>query len=129
MKAELKIKKFIRNHFVQNFDRQTCIFVSFFIFIHNFKFYRNNYRTLMKIYVIVAVLTFKKNLVELMCFYFIFGFHDNNFADVITALKSLIFLNENTKCLINEQKIFMCVFILTYIENMSQQEKISEFKS
>ena len=57
LKAKLKIKKFIRNHFVKNFDRQACIFVSLLIFIDNFKFYRNSYRTLIKIYVIVAVLT------------------------------------------------------------------------
>ena len=97
LRAELKIKKFIRNHFVKNFDRQECIFVSLLIFIDDFEFYRNSYRTLMKIYVIVTALIFKKRIRRINVFFFTFEFHDNNFADVIDALKSLISLNEILK--------------------------------
>ena len=129
LRAELKIKKFTRDHFVKNFDRQTCIFVSLLIFIDDFELYRNSYRTLMRIYVIVAALTFKERARRVNVFSLTFESHDSNFVDVIDALKSLISLNEDTKVLIHEQKTLMCVFILTYIEDMSQQQENSEFKS
>lgn len=60
LKTELKIKKFKRFHFVQNFDNQNrkCISMSFLTFIDDFKFYRKNYRIFMKIYIIIIVLRF-----------------------------------------------------------------------
>lgn len=64
-----------------------------------------------------------------MFFLIILESHESNFSDVIKALKYFVSLNENMKLIINEQKIFVCVFLLTYIDNISQQQKNSEFKN
>ena len=135
LKAELKIKEFKRNHFVQNFDCEftmkqfRCISISFFIFIDDFELYRNNYRIFMKVYIIVAALIFKKRTRRINVFSFILESHDSNFADVIKVIRFFVLLNENIKVLINEQKIFFCIFILIYIDDMSQQQKNFDFKS
>ena len=128
LKIELKIREFTRNHFVQNF-RHSCISISLFIFIDDFDLYRNNYRSLMNMYVIVTALIFKKRTRRANVFSLIFEFHESNFSDVIEALKFFISLNEDMKLMINEQKTFVCVFTLTYIDDMSQQQKNSEFKN
>ena len=44
-------------------------------------------------------------------------------------MKFSISLKKDIKLMINEQKTFVCVFTLIYIDNMSQQEKNSKFKS
>ena len=128
LKIELKIREFTRNHFVQNF-RHSCISISLFIFIDDFDLYRNSYRSFMNMYVIVTALIFKERARRTNVFSFIFESHENNFSNVREALKSFISLDENMKLMINEQKTFVCVFTLTYIDDMSQQQKNSEFKS
>lgn len=70
LRVELKFKKFTRSHFIINFI-QKCISVSLLIFIDDFGFYRNSYRTLMKIYVIVIVFIFKKRIRRTNVFFFV----------------------------------------------------------
>lgn len=136
LRAELKIREFKRSHFVNNFDNRSisrnqsrCISMSLLIFIDDFELYRNSYRNLIKIYVIVTALIFKERARRTNVFFFIFESHDSNFADVIEIMKSFVLLNEDIKVFINKQKTFLCVFTLVYIDDMSQQQKNSDFKS
>lgn len=74
LKTKLKFKKFTHAHFVINFVFQKCISNFIFIFINDFEFYRNNYRILMKIYIIVTIFTFKKGIRKINVFFLRFNF-------------------------------------------------------
>lgn len=129
LKIELKIKKFKRIHFLQNFDKQKCISVSLVTFIDKFKLYRNNYRIFMNVYIIIIVLSFQKQTRRANIFFFIFEPHNNNFFDVVKTLQFFIFLNKKIIFIINDENIFVCIFILLYINDMFQQQNNFEFKN
>lgn len=59
-------------------------------------------------------------------FFFSFNFHDNNFLNVIEVLTHLIPLDQNELLTINDEDVFVCVFTLLYINDMSQQQKNAE---
>ena len=127
LRTKLKFKTFTRFYFVKkNFFFSKCISMSLFIFIDDFELYRNSYRILMKMYVIVIVFIFKKRNRKINVFFLILELHDSNFSDVIKVLIYLMFLNQNELLIINNEKIFVCVFILIYFDDMSQQQKNAE---
>lgn len=77
-------------------------------------------------YVIVTAFTFKKRNRRIYVFSLIFEFHDNNFSNAIKIFTHLIFLNQNNFLIINNEEIFICVFMLIYFGDMPQQQKNAE---
>ena len=62
IRAELELAEFTRQHFVKNFDQSECpvISVPLLTFIDGFGLYRNMYRSLMGVYLIIAAFTFQE---------------------------------------------------------------------
>ena len=83
----------------------------------------------MKIYIIIAIFIFRERARKVNVFLIIFDFHDNNFFDVIKVLQHFENFDENINILINDEKIFFCVFIHIFINDMLQQQENSDFKS
>lgn len=131
MRTKLKIQKFIKQHFVNKFDifhtNHFVIFLFLFMFINEFDFYRNMYRTLMKFYVNIISFNFRKRTRRINVLFLILNSHDNNFNDVVHALQKFYQLNADKIIQINEIFILICVFIMTFLNDMSQQQKNFEF--
>ena len=62
-------------------------------------------------------------------FLIIFDYHDSNFFDIIKVLQHFEDFDEDINILINDEKIFFCVFIHIFVNDISQQQKNSNFKS
>ena len=58
IRAELELKHFFRQHFIENFDEHSCISVFLLIFIDEFNLYRNMYRSFMSMYFFFAAFEF-----------------------------------------------------------------------
>ena len=89
----------------------------FFLFINEFNFYHNIYKSLMRIYIQIIIFKFYKRIRRINVFSLIFNFHDNNFNNVINSLHNFRFLN---KKLIFELSQFtrICVFTLYFFKNI-----------
>lgn len=106
-----------------------CISVSLLTFIDDFDLYSNMYRTLMSVYLIIAVFTFRERARRFNVLSLTLDSHESNFSDVVDAFSSMKNLDSDISISINDKKIFLCVFILAYLDDMSQQQKNSEFLS
>ena len=78
---------------------------------------------------IIAVFIFREQTRRTNVFSIIFDFHDSNFFDVIKILQHFKNLDEDINISINDEKVFFYVFIHMFINDMSQQQKNSNFKS
>lgn len=59
------------------------------------------YRTLIKIYIIITIFTFRKRVKRSNVLFFTLKFHKNNFNDVINILQILYYLNAKQILIIN----------------------------
>ena len=138
LRVELKLQHFTRAHFITNFDqsvedssseKKRCVSVSLICFIDDFDLYRNRQRSLMRMYMIIAVFTFRERARRVNVLSLTLNSHDSNFANVIVTLQHIEDLDENLTININDEKIFLCVFTHMFVDDMSQQQKNFEFKS
>jgi len=125
----LKLATYTRQHFVQKFDKAFCIFISLLTFIDEFELYSNMYQTLMKLYLIIVFFIFRKCARRVNVLSLTLESHDSNFLDVVDALSFMTELDAELITFIDDKELFLCVFILVYIENMSQQQKNFDFMS
>ena len=93
-------------------------FLSFFFFVDDFEFYRNSYKSLMKIYIQIIVFKFYKCMRRVNVFFLTLDSHDNNFNDIINSLYNLRFLNKKIVFELS-QFIRVCVFTLCFFNDIS----------
>ena len=131
LRVELELRKFTREHFVFNFDNQTssCLSLSLTLFIDEFELYKNSYRSLMRIYLIIAAFFVKKRSRMFNVLPLTLDSHDSNMKDVVTSFQSLFQLNSRTWLKVDEQDRFVCAFALCYLIDMSQQAKNADVKT
>jgi hypothetical protein len=131
LRAELEINEFTRSHFVKNFADKSIrrLSVPLLTFIDGFGLYRNSYRSLIGIYLIMACLTFRERHRRANVLPLTLGPHGNNFPDIVDALQSLYPLDHGVYMEINGQKCFVCVFILCFLGDMPQQQENAGFKT
>lgn len=129
IRVKLKLKKFIRQHFINHFDKSKYFVVLWFllIFIDEFDFYRNMYRSLIDVYFIIAAFFFRERIRRLNVFALILKSHENIFSDVTEILNALSSLNVDEILFVNQKSIFVCAFIFCYFDDMSQQNENSNF--
>ena len=132
-RVELELKYFTRAHFLINFDqfstKRRSFSVSLICFIDGFDLYRNRQRSLMRMYMIIAVFTFRERTRRANVHSLTLKSHDSNFANVIETLQHLEDFDEDISITINDEEIFLCVFTHMFVSDMSQQQKNSKFKS
>src|SRR5271168_1425078 len=131
IRAELELREFGRDQFVNNWDskKNNCISVPLLTFIDGFGLYRNSYRSLMGFYKIPAAFNSCERNRRANVLPLTLGPHGSNFDDVVAALKSLIPLDRGTLLDIKGIPTMMCAFTLCYIGDMPQQQENSGFKT
>jgi hypothetical protein len=82
----------------------------------------------MKIYAILTDMTVRERTKRINVFSIILDSHDAKFLDVVNALQFLTDLNKRMNMTVQRNSINVCVFVLAFTENMSQQNKNSECK-
>ncbi|KAH8744115.1 hypothetical protein F5882DRAFT_313248, partial [Hyaloscypha sp. PMI_1271] len=90
------------------------------IFINGFGVYRNSYRTLIGIYIILARLSTKERSRRANIFLITLRPHGLNFDEVIKALALLRPLDKGINTTINSEDIFLAIFYLCFIRDIIQ---------
>lgn len=129
-RAELEIAEFTRQHFVELFDRgSSVISVPLLTFIDGFGLFRNMYRTLMGVYLIIAAFSFKERARRSNVLPLTLGPHGSNFDDVVGSLQAMYDLDGGILLTINGKETLVCVFTLAYLGDMPQQNENAGFLS
>lgn len=105
-----------------------CYSMSLIIFINDFDLFRNVYRFLMSIYVILASMTLTKRNRKANVFFITLKSHESKLSNVINAI-NLFFAQLNREIFTqieDDETILLCVYILTFINNLSQQSNNKE---
>lgn len=119
IRGELEISEFTRQHLVDNFDKYpTVISVPLLTFIDGFGLFRNMYRTLMGVYLIIAAFTFRERARRSNVLPLTLGPHGSNFADVVNSLQALYHLDAGQILKINNKDTLVCVYTLAYLGDM-----------
>ena len=130
IRAELELSHYTRQHFVEKFDKaSSCLSVPLLTFIDGFGLYRNMYRTLMGMYLIIAAFSFRERARRANVLPLTLGPHGSNFPDVVGSLSAMLELDAGVILLIEGKPTYVCVFTLAYVGDMPQQQENSGFKS
>ena len=135
IRDELEIETFERQYFtmiffhrktnmieiVDQFARE-CVSMSFFMFLNEFELFRNVYRSMMSVYIISTILSYRKRNRRANCLILILRLHEIKLDDVVEAfIETFAKLDKSLLMNIQKEKKIVCVYIKTFIENMSQQ--------
>ena len=127
IKNELKIEYFDRDWFVETFNK-FLLFLFYFLFVNDFEIYKNMYRFLKIFYLIFVNFLYKKRRILINVFIVILNSHDAHFKNVIEIFdKTIRTLNRDQNLNINEKQTTICVFIMIFLKNMSQQTNNANF--
>lgn len=130
IRGELEIAEYTRQHLVDNFDKSPAVIsVPLLTFIDGFGLFRNMYRTLMGVYMIIAAFTFRERARRSNVLPLTLGPHGSNFSDVVNALQALYHLDGGQVLNINGKDTLVCVYTLAFIGDMPQQQENSGFLS
>jgi len=126
---KLELFTFDCQYLIKSFKLNKCLSISLMCFIDVFELYCNMYHFLLDIYMIFASLTTVEWARRSNIFLITLDFHDSEFNDVIKILQEdLTELNKDVEMYINDEKKFVCTFMMTFIDDTSQQQNNSEFK-
>ena len=126
---------------MREFSRQTLVSrffspqvpklsVPLLTFIDGFGLYRNMYRCLMGMYLMIAAFSSRERYRRTNVFPLTLGPHGSNFPDVIEALGGMMQqLDRGLTLSINGLETFVCVFTMAYTGDMPQQQENSGFLS
>ena len=136
-REKFKLFEFTKQHFVNKFDvfRSKHFILSLLLltFIDDFELYRNMYRTLMSFYVNIASFSARKRVKRFNVLSLTFESHESNFSNVVIVLQNFYSFDVDQllkiTCDEKEMNIMIYAFIMTFIENMSQQNVNVEIKS
>ena len=126
--GELELATYGRQHFLDNFKPQKCICLPYLNFIDGFGLYRNMYRTLMGIYIILSSMNVRDRSRRSNVFAIALGPHGASFESIIESLVALRELDEGIAMEINGEWKYVCAFAQAYVGDMPQQTENSGFK-
>jgi hypothetical protein len=132
LRAELELKTYGRQHFVDmdiKYSKLPCRSVPLLTFIDGFGLYRNSYRSLMGMYLIMASLSFQDRTRRANVLPLTLGPHGSNFSDVVDALQLMAELDGGVEMMINGERVQVMVFTHYYIGDMPQQQENAGFKT
>ena len=92
-------------------------FYYIYFFFNNFDFYRNLYKSLIKIYLIFVFFFFSERMRRINVFSIIFESYNNNLNDVLNTLSSLRNIDKGIIFDLS-QSTRVYIFLLCIIENM-----------
>ena len=105
------------------------ISVPFLCFMDAFGLYRNMYRSLLRIYFILAGLTVKERKRQSNIFPLTFGPNGSELKDICDAIRpGISALDCGMSITINGEEQVVCAFIMAWIGDMPQQQDNSGFK-
>ena len=117
-RVKLKFVIHDRAHLI-NFSKFSIIYLFLMIFINVFKLYRNIYRAIISIYVMIIKFNWKKRKKRANVLFLTLNSYINNFFDVIKMFKfNLIILNKSVIVEINNVKYMLYMYIMIFIENI-----------
>ena len=130
-RAELELDYYGRDFFFSHFDAQkgsACLSLPYLLFLDGFGVYRNSYRSLMGVYIMLATLSFSERMRRANVFSITLGPHGSNLDDVLDAL---VALSQFDKGIILElpQPTRVCAFPLCMTGDMPQQQANAGFKT
>ena len=106
---------------VDQFARE-CVSMSFLMFLNEFEFFRNVYRSMMNVYIISATLNYRERNRRANCLILTLKSHEIKLDDVVEILiETLAKLDKSLLMNIQREKKIICVYIKVFIKNMSQQ--------
>lgn len=120
-RGELELAEYGREYLIQSFTSTKAISLPYMCFIDGFGLYRNMYRSLMGIYLILAGMNVYDRTKRANVFPITLGPHGANFEDVIEALQSLQVLDKGVKITVKGEEVFLCAFVLAFLGDMPQQ--------
>ncbi|KAI9748387.1 MAG: hypothetical protein M4579_007241 [Chaenotheca gracillima] len=127
LRAELELDAYGRYHF-EKLSRESCIAVPFLCFIDGFGLYRNMYRSLMGVYLVLASMNNRDRMRRANIFPLTLGPHGSDFEDVIMAIPALRDLDGGMDVKINGEVKTMFAYTLAFIGDMPQQNENAGFK-
>ena len=130
-RGELELKAYGRDYFCDYFDSSNgneCLSLPYLLFLDGFGLYRNSYRSLMGVYLLLASFCFKERMRRVNVYPLTLGPHGSNLNDVLDALSSLRNLDKGV-VLELPQPTRVCIFPLCTIGDMPQQQANAGFKS
>lgn len=127
-RAELEIRKWGRKHFT-DLDGKKVLALPLITFIDGFGLYRNSYRSLMGIYLIMAGLTLRERTRRSNVLPLTLGPHGSNFCDVIGAMQLMTKLDEGLTADIKGKSVQLFAFTLMFIGDMPQQQENAGFRT
>ena len=95
---ELELKAYERDYFYNYFDvnkNNNCFSLFYLLFLDDFEFYRNFYKSFMRVYLLLAFFDFKKRMRRVNVYFLILESHKNNFNNVLNVFSSLRNLDKN----------------------------------
>ena len=128
IKDEFKIEYFTRQHFIEVFDKSSFLSLFYFFFVNDFDAHKNMYWALKAFYLISICFFYIERRKIVNVFTFTLNSHDVNIRDVVEIInKSLRHFDRDMKIEINEKMQMICVFIMIFLKDMSQQINNNDF--
>ena len=121
VRAELELSTSGRHHF----ENLNVVSVPFLCFIDGFGLYRNTYRTLVAVYLILASLPREERARRANILPLTLCPHGSDFGTAITNISAMLLLDKGITVSINGQDKLLCAWTLNYLGDMPQQNKNS----
>ncbi|KAI1432614.1 hypothetical protein GGR50DRAFT_696883 [Xylaria sp. CBS 124048] len=125
-RAELEIRAYGRQHFIDKFAMQDVISLPFQMFIDAFGLYRNMYRSLMGIYLTPEFLPADLRSKRANIFPLTLGPHGAELTDILAGLFHIRHLDGGAEVVLpDEKRVFVCSFVGCITGDMPSQQKLS----
>jgi hypothetical protein len=129
VRKKLELKTFDKKWLIRNLNQKM---LSFFllIFIDEFDLYRNVYHFVSDIYAMSIAFCELKKQKNSNTFILILSLHEEKLNDVVNCFQiDLKIIDRDCFLNINEEQIFVWSFVVTFLEDMKQQQTSTEFFS
>ena len=129
-RGELELKTYGRDYFRDylNAEKYNCISLPYLLFLDGFGLYRNSYRSLMGVYMMLAPFNFNERTRRVNVFPITLGPHGSNLNDVLDTLISLQHADKGV-ILDLPEPTRVCIFPICITGDMPQQQMNAGFKS
>ncbi|RYC59161.1 hypothetical protein CHU98_g7042 [Xylaria longipes] len=125
-RAELELRTYGRQHFIDNFAGKEMISLPFQMFLDAFGLYRNMYVSLTGIYLTPEFFTTELRSRRSNTFPLTLGPHGSDLADVLTGLFHIRNLDSGVELALNNNThVFVCSFVNCITGDMPSQQKLS----
>ncbi|KAN0117108.1 hypothetical protein V8E51_003085 [Hyaloscypha variabilis] len=124
-RGELELQVYGRQHF--QLHAGNTISLQFLTFIDSFGLYRNMYRSLLGVYIILASLNLRQRSRRVNIFPLTLGSHASKFDDALSSIAGIAELDKGAELTINNEKKWVVAFTHGFLGDMPQQNRNSDF--